>query len=97
MTIFDHEWAFGRKKYLEGSKMDNAVNGGVLSKNLIKSLVVGYVDLVEVGAAATDLLNTVNSDLGGVVQAVNNNDIVAVLEQGQCGERANVAGTTAKK
>lgn len=77
--------------------MNDAVNGWVLSKDAIKSLLIGYVDLVEVGAAATDLLNTVDGDLGGVVQAVNNNDIIAVLEQGQCGERANVAGTTAKK
>lgn len=41
------------KAYLEGSKVDDTVNGRVLGKNLVDGSLVGDVNLVEVGAATT--------------------------------------------
>ena len=48
---------------LEGSKVDDAVNGGVLGKDLVEALLVGHVDLVEVGTAAAEKLDAVDSHL----------------------------------
>jgi hypothetical protein len=66
--------------------VDDTVNGWVLVEDLIESLLVGDVDGVEPRTAATESLNTVEGDLGGVVEAIDDDNIVAVLEQGQGGE-----------
>jgi hypothetical protein len=68
----------------------------VLGENLIDSLLVCNVELVKGRAAAANQLNAVEGDLGGVVEGVNNNDIVAVLKESKGGERTNVSGTTGK-
>lgn len=81
--------------YLESSKVNNAVNLRVLGEDLVEGLLVGDVDLVEGRAATADLFNTVENVLERVVQAVDNDDIVAVLEKGEGGKGANVACTTA--
>lgn len=80
---------------LERSKVDDAVDGGVLGKDLVQRLLVGDVDLVKVGAAAGQQLDPVNRNLGRVVEAVDNDDIVAGVEQGQSREGADVARATA--
>lgn len=80
--------------YLQGSEVDNAVNVGVVGEDLVKGILVGNIELVELGLLATDQLNTLESLDGGVVQVVNDNDLVTGLEQGQGGERANVARAT---
>lgn len=77
--------------------MDDTVDGRVLGKDLIEALLVGHIDLVEDRSAATQKLNAVEGHLGGVVQAVDDDDIVAVLEQGQGGEGANVARATGEQ
>lgn len=74
--------------------MDDTVDGRVLGEDLVDGLLVGEVDLVEVGATAADQLNAVEGDLGGVVEVVDNDDIVVVLEESEGGEGANVAGST---
>lgn len=74
--------------------MDDTVNFGVLGEDLVEGLLVGNVKLVEVRAATADKLDAVKSDLGGVVETVDNHNIIAVLEEGKRGERANVAGAT---
>lgn len=81
--------------YLESRKMNHAINGGVFGEDMVEGLLIGDVDIVEDGAAAAELLNAVKGDLGGIIKVVDDDDIVAVLEQRQAGERANVAGTTA--
>jgi hypothetical protein len=75
--------------------VDDAVNGRVLGKDIIQRRLVGNVQLVEVGTAAANQLNAVEGDLGGVVEAVDNNDIIAVLEQSKGREGTNVAGSAA--
>lgn len=79
---------------LEGSKVNHAVNLGVLLEDLVESILVGDVDLVEVGALAAEELNAVDGDLGGVVKAVDDDHIVAVLKKSEGGKRADVAGAT---
>lgn len=75
--------------------MDNAVNVGVSLKHLIQGILLGDIELVEFGLLAADQLNTFESLARRVVQIVYNNDLVAGLEEGQGGERANVARATA--
>ena len=75
--------------------MNDTINGRVLGKDLIEALVIGHIDLIEVGAAAAQQLNAVEGDLGGVVEGVDDDDVVAVLEEGEGGEATNVAGATA--
>lgn len=71
--------------------MNDRVNGGMLGEDIVESLFVGDVDLVEVWATAGDELDTVEGNLGGVVEVVDNDDVVAVLEKSEGRERANVA------
>ncbi|GJC78324.1 hypothetical protein ColLi_01162 [Colletotrichum liriopes] len=69
-----------------GGEVDDTVNLGVLLEDLIEAGLVGDVNLVEVGALAAQELNAVDGDLGRVVEAVDNDNIVAVLEQREGGE-----------
>lgn len=66
--------------------MNNTVNGRVLVEDLIEGLLVGDVDGMESRATATEGLNAIEGNLGGVVEAIHDDNIVAVLEQGQGGE-----------
>lgn len=74
--------------------MNDTVNGRVLGKDLIEGLLVGDIDLVEVGAATGDELNSVEGNLGRVVEVIDDNDIVAVLEEGEGSKATNVASAT---
>lgn len=75
--------------------MDNTVNGGVLLEDLVESGLVRDIGLVKLGALAADEFNAVKSYLGGVVEVIDNHHIIAVLEERQGGEGADIAGTTA--
>lgn len=76
--------------------MNHTVNGRVLLENLIESLLVGHIELVEGRTAAGQQLNAVEGNLGRVVEGVDNDNIVTVLKQGKRGEGANVASATAR-
>lgn len=75
--------------------MDDAVNLGVLGEDLVESGLVCDVGLVELWSLAADELDAVQGHLGGVVEVIDNHDLVAVLEQGEGCEGSNVTGTTA--
>lgn len=75
--------------------MDDAVNVGVGLKHLVEALLVGDIELNELGLLASDELDTVQGLGRGVVQVVGHDDLVAGLKQGEGGERANVARATA--
>lgn len=73
--------------------MDDIVNVGVLVKDLVEGGFVCDVDVVEGGALAADELDAV-ADFGvGVVEVVDNDDLVVGLEKGQGCEGANIPGT----
>lgn len=63
-------------------------------EDLLEGRLVGDIDLVEDGPLAAQQLDAVQADLGGVVQAVDDNHIVAVLEECERRERSNVASAT---
>lgn len=75
--------------------MNDRVNGRVLGEDIVERCLIVDVDLVEVRATATDELNAIKGHFGGVVKIVDDDNIVAMLEEGQRGERANVASSTA--
>jgi len=75
--------------------VNHAVDLGVLLKDLVKTGIVGHVDLVERGALPADELDAVDGNLGRVVEVVNNDDIITILEQSERGKRPNVTGATA--
>jgi hypothetical protein len=68
--------------YLESCKVDDAVNVRVCCKDLAQCLLVGDVDLVEDWPFAADQLNAVQGYLRRVVQAVDNDNLVAMLKKG---------------
>lgn len=76
--------------------MDNIVNIRVLLEHLIQLLLIGDVQRVVLGPLAANELDTVEDLLGGVVEVVDDDDLVVGLEKGEGGERADVAGATAK-
>lgn len=75
--------------------MDDAINLGVLFENVVEGGLVCNIGLVELWSLAANELNAIEGDLGGVVEVIDNHDLVAILEQCQGGEGANVTGTTA--
>lgn len=77
--------------------MNDAVDLWVLGKHTVEAGLVCDVDLVEGGSLATDKLDAVYGGLGRVEETIDNDDIVAVLEEGEGGEGADVASTTAKR
>ncbi len=87
-------WCRRAGVYLEGGKVNDAVNGRVLGKDLVEGLFVSEVGVVESRAAATELLDAVEDDLEGVVQVVDNDDVVVVFEEGKGGKGADVAGSS---
>jgi hypothetical protein len=63
-----------------------AVNLGVLGKHLVEAVLVGHVNLVEMRTATGEEFDAVDGGLEGVVQAVDDDDIVVVLEESERGE-----------
>lgn len=53
--------------YLEGGKVNNAVDVGVLRKDVVQCLLVRNIGLVEDGALSANQLNAIERDLGGIV------------------------------
>lgn len=81
--------------YLQRGEVDDTVDVGVSLEHLIEAILLGDIELNELSLLAADKLNTLEGLGRRVVQVVSNDDLVASLEQGQGGERANVARATA--
>lgn len=84
-----------RNAHLESSKVDDAVDIRVFLEYGVELLLVGDVGLVKRGSLSRNELDAVEGDLGGVVEVIYNDDLVAVLQKSQRREGANVAGSTA--
>lgn len=80
--------------YLESGEVNRAVNLWVLRKDLIEGLLVGDIGGVEMRAATADGLDAVDGHLGGVVEVIDNDYIVAMLQQSEGGEGTDVAGSS---
>lgn len=72
--------------------MNDAVNLGVFLEDVVEGGLIGNFELVEVRTLAADQLNAVEGDDRGVVQAVDDDHIVAVFEESERGEGTDVPG-----
>lgn len=80
--------------YLECSKVNHVVNIRVVAKDLVQSLFIVDVDLVEHGALAADELYPVHHFFRGVAQIVDNDNLVIGFQKRQRCERTNIPRTT---
>jgi hypothetical protein len=84
-----------KRTHLEGGEMNDIVNVRVLGEDFIESRLIGKVGVVEGGSSAGQELDAVDDLFARrVVAIVDDNDLVASLDKGYGGERANVAGAT---
>ena len=74
--------------------MDHTVNLGMCGKDLIEAFFIGDVDLVEVWSRSTEQLYAIEGNFGRIVETVNDHDLIAMLEEGQRGERSDVTGAS---
>jgi hypothetical protein len=68
----------------------------MLLEHLVEAGLIGDIDFVKSRALLGDQLDAIQDNLGRVVEAVDDDDVVAMLEEGNCGERADVASATAE-
>jgi len=61
--------------------VNDAVDAWMRSKDLVQALLVRDVDLVKFRSLSAEQLNAIEGNLRGVVQAVDNHDLVAMFEQ----------------
>ena len=76
--------------------MDHTVNIRMRLEDLVEVLLFPNVDIVELRSLARDKLNSIDCFFGRIEQVVNNNDLVASLEEGKRREGPNVAATSGK-
>lgn len=74
--------------------MNNAVNIGIRREDFVKRGFIGDVDIVVGRASAGQQFNAVDDLFRRVVLVVDNDNLVAGLDEGHGGERANIAGST---
>lgn len=72
--------------YLQGSKVDNAVNVCVLGEDVAKLLLIRDVALVVLWSLARDQLDTVDDFCRRVVEIVDDDHLVVSLEEREYGE-----------
>lgn len=66
--------------YLESREVDDAIDGRVGREDLVKLIFLRDIDLVEGRFLAAEELNAINGYLGGIIEVVDDNNVVAVLE-----------------
>lgn len=76
---------------LQSGKVDDAVDVWVLREDFIKGRLVGDVHLVECRALASDELDAIEAFLRGIVQVVDDDDVVASFLKSDDSVRANIA------
>jgi hypothetical protein len=77
--------------------VDDIVNVWVLGKDFVEPSFVCNVAFVKGRPLAADELDAVDDFLGGVVEVVDDDDLIVCLEEGKCCEGANVASATARE
>jgi hypothetical protein len=76
--------------------MNHTIDVRMRSKDLVHSIFICDVDLVEGWPLAAKQLNAIERNFGGVVKAVDNDDLVAMFEKRQTRKRPNVTSATAR-
>lgn len=77
--------------------MNHAVDGGVLLEDGVERRLVSHVDLVKRRASPTEKLDAIRGDLRGVVEVVDDDDVIVVLEESKSRKGPNVASPSTKK
>lgn len=80
--------------YLQGSKVDDAVDFWVFGKDFHEFCFVCDVDLVEGWPLSTQKLNAIKGNDRGIVEAVDDDHLIVILEEGESCEGSNVSHTT---
>jgi hypothetical protein len=81
---------------LQSREVDNAVNVRVRRKDLVKSFFICDIDLVEVWSLSAEKLDTVKGNLGRVVEAVDNYNLIAMFEESKGCERPDIPGASVR-
>jgi hypothetical protein len=76
---------------LEGSKVDDTVQIGVVPKDFVERLLVGDIDLSELWPLPANQFDAIQGFDGGIIQVIGNDDLVTGFEQGQGRERPDIA------
>jgi hypothetical protein len=84
-----------QRTYLEGCKVDDTVDIWMRGEDLVQFVLICDVDLVEYWSLAAEKLDAVQGDFGRVVKGIDNDYFVAMLQEGETREGANVAGASA--
>jgi hypothetical protein len=82
--------------YLEGSEVDDIVDVWVLIEDLVQCRLVCDVNLIEDRSLAANELDSIDNFWRGIVEIVDDDDLVISLEKGKSREGANVARATVK-
>lgn len=76
--------------------MDDTVDIGMGSEHLVHSLFICYIDLIEMWSFPAQKLNPIERHLRGIVQAIDDYDLVAMFKEREGRERPNVTGATVR-
>lgn len=63
-------------------------------KDLVETFLVGDIHLVKVWSLSAEEFDAIEGDSGGVVEAIDNYDFVAMFEERESSERPDIAGTS---
>ena len=77
--------------HLESGKVNDAVNVGMRCEDLVDGIFICHLALVEFRPFPTYQLDAVKGNGRGVVQVVDDDDLVSGLQKGQSGQGADVA------
>ena len=77
--------------------MDDTVNVGVFLENLVKSAIIGDIELIEIRPLAANQFNPVDDFFRGIVKTVGDDDFVTSFQECQGGEGSNVPSASAGK
>ena len=80
--------------YLQSSKVNNAVHIGVRSEDFVKGRFIRDIDVVVGRASTSQQFDAADDRFGRVVLIVNDDNLVASLNEGHCGEGANIPRST---
>jgi hypothetical protein len=75
--------------------VDDVVNVWMLVEDVVKSCLIGDVELIKSRPFPADELDAVDDLFGRIVKIVDNDDLVISLKERKGGEGANVARSTA--
>lgn len=84
----------GQITHLQSSKVNHGVNLGMLLENLIQALLIGDIDVIELGFLSADKLDTVENLLRRIVQVVYDDNIVASSQKLQRGEGTDISSSS---